>query len=184
MKLNVALLNQFLCFGIALLVSVAACADDETSKRDSETRFKPQIDARGGEVKAVATDSGLVLEIRSPRGIGRATIIRRNATWPMVTKVRLHLRGLEGFQATVDGDGIGVSVSSSAAEQSIRAHAIKQGRESTQLKPGGDGWPETKVVAKQKRIPLRDGYIEITLPASLFQGNPEQLSLQWIDFYR
>ena len=31
---------------------------------------------------------------------------------------------------------------------------------------------------------LKNGYFEVPLPAKLFEGNPDQVTLRWIDFYR
>ena len=42
---------------------------------------------------------------------------------------------------------------------------------------GGDGKPATE-------IPLKTGYVEITLPKKFFEGNPKSIALAWIDFYR
>jgi hypothetical protein len=37
---------------------------------------------------------------------------------------------------------------------------------------------------KDARPPLDSGFFEIPLPAKLFEGNPREITLEWIDFYR
>ena len=42
---------------------------------------------------------------------------------------------------------------------------------------GGDGKPA-------KELPPKDGYFEVALPKAFFEGNPQSITLNWIDFYR
>jgi len=42
---------------------------------------------------------------------------------------------------------------------------------------GGDGKPA-------KELPLKEGYFEVTVPGSLFEGNPKSITVAWIDFFR
>ena len=41
-----------------------------------------------------------------------------------------------------------------------------------------------RIVGSNGKIPLKDGYFEVPLPAKLFERNPEEITLRWIDFYR
>jgi hypothetical protein len=45
-------------------------------------------------------------------------------------------------------------------------------------------YTEVRIVGGHGKIPLKDGYFEVPLPAKLFEGNPEEIRLRWIDFYR
>jgi hypothetical protein len=42
---------------------------------------------------------------------------------------------------------------------------------------GGDGKPA-------KKLPLKNGDFELTLPRAFFEGNPKAITVNWIDFYR
>ena len=39
-------------------------------------------------------------------------------------------------------------------------------------------------LAKEKKIPLKDGYFELSLPKKLFEKNPKAIKLEWVDFFR
>ena len=45
-------------------------------------------------------------------------------------------------------------------------------------------YTEVRMVGGNGRIPLKDGHFEVPLPAKLFEGNPPEITLRWIDFYR
>ena len=42
---------------------------------------------------------------------------------------------------------------------------------------GGDGKPA-------QELPLKDGCFEVALPRAFFGGNPQSITVNWIDFYR
>jgi hypothetical protein len=43
---------------------------------------------------------------------------------------------------------------------------------------------EVRIVGGNGKIPLKGGYFEVPLPAKLFERNPKEITLRWIDFYR
>jgi len=49
-------------------------------------------------------------------------------------------------------------------------------------------WMEVRILdedGKQaKEIPLQGGYFETALPKALFEGNPQSITVNWIDFHR
>jgi hypothetical protein len=142
-----------------------------TKRADSRIRFVPDGDHT-------------VIDITSTSGIGSATIKRgADEEWPQTILARLHLRGLESFKATAGDVTVEWSVASSGDHPS-RATLRKGGGES----PLGDDSPyhsKAKIVGGDGSIPVgKDGYFEIPLPAKLFEGNPPEITLQWIDFYR
>jgi hypothetical protein len=175
-------LSRGTCLSLALLLTpVAQAGEPPAPKQDG--RFTVET-IRGGEaIKFEQADGGLILSVRSRSGIGRATVARKVASWPMVVKVRLHLKGLESFRISAGKQGVGVSVSSGNSE-TVRVHLIPEGREGPLLTKESLLWVKVKVVAKDKKIPVKDGYFELELPQALFNGNPAQISLHWIDFYR
>ncbi len=42
---------------------------------------------------------------------------------------------------------------------------------------GGDGKPASK-------LPLENGYFEMTMPRAFFEGKAKTMRVEWIDFYR
>ena len=45
-------------------------------------------------------------------------------------------------------------------------------------------YTQFRIVGGNGTIPLKDGHFEVPLPAKLFEGNPPEITLRWIDFYR
>lgn len=166
----------------ALFVAVAIVAADPSAQ--------PSITAQAGrdetKIRVLTEEQGTVVDIVCPRGIDKATLIRTGAAWPSPVIVRLHLKGLESFQAVGGAEKIKWSVSSSDATNRVEM------QEGETLTGGvfdlGDG-PHNKgkmlIVDSPRQIPLQEGgYFELWLPVKLFAENPAQLDLQWIDFYR
>ena len=113
-------------------------------------------------------DDATVVEIRSKRGIGRATILAKDGIWPKRVVLRLHLKGLENF------------------EISNGAKTLKTFVSSQKNAPPHPGPLKVKLVPEEgaaAKIPLK-GYFEIEVPADFLKGKPESLKLHWIDFYR
>lgn len=170
----------FISFAL-LLTSVVQSDEPSAPKRDGKFSVES---IRGGEaIEIEQADSGLILSVRSRSGIGRAIVVRQVASWPMVVKVRLHLKGLEAFRISAGKQGVGVSISSGNSE-SVRVHLMSEGREGPQLTKESPLWVNVKIVARDKKIPVKDGYFELELPQALFRDNPAKISLHWIDFYR
>ncbi len=46
------------------------------------------------------------------------------------------------------------------------------------------GYGQKRTFAWYKKIPLKGGYFEVPLPPKLLEGNPETITLRWVDFYR
>jgi hypothetical protein len=58
------------------------------------------------------------------------------------------------------------------------------GKRVTDIKKDSPFYSEVRIVGGEKKIPLKNGYFEVQLPAKLFEGNPEEITLEWVDFYR
>jgi hypothetical protein len=102
--------------------------------------------------------------------------------WPKRVTLRLHLKGLESLKIA-SGDVLwGLSLASTGDPMS-RVSLIQHGKEK-RLKKGDAYWATARIVAKEKRIPLRDGYVEVVIPDKLLSKRSESLEVRWIDFYR
>ncbi len=121
-----------------------------------------------------------VFDITSPFGISAATIERTGDAWPDDVVLRLHLSGLERFQ-----------VNSEKATAWGRVGDLElsvDGKKENPNDPKGAHFMDFKAVGKDgkppEKIPLDDGYFEMRLPKSFFQGNPKKISLEWVDWFR
>jgi hypothetical protein len=123
-----------------------------------------------------------VVSIHSPFGISQAMIERLGETWPDAFVLRLHLKGLEHFEIT-NGNVI-----LNAAVSSRDVRSWKDDNEDSPLDSENPCWMEIRMIGKDGKtagtIPLSDGYFEMELPKTLFEGNPKTITADWIDFYR
>ena len=120
--------------------------------------------------------------IRDPSGIGGATITRTGGDWPATVVVRLCLRGLESLTLTA-GD---ITLIASVASHGDHARRVvrRNGGADHPLDNNSPYWADIRIRSDSRRIPLKDGYFELTVPAAILRNKADSLSLRWIDFYR
>lgn len=135
----------------------------------------------GTEIRFLTEDATTVIDITSESGLGKLSIERKSKDWPKQIHVRLHLHGLESFQAARN-DGVFEWSIASGGDHGQRM-TWRSGREHSKLVPSSSSYTEVKMVGGDS-IPLKNGYFEVALPEALFATNPDQISLRWIDFYR
>lgn len=136
----------------------------------------------GNAIRVRARDDVGYLVVRSRKGIGSAEVGRVGAKWPAKVVLQLHLKGLENLSVTSGKDVLRVAVSSTKGNP-IRVSLIQDSKE-VKVEKESVYWSAPTMVAKEKRIPLVDGYFEFVVPAKLLEGNPQQIKIEWIDFYR
>ncbi len=141
----------------------------QARRPDSRIRFSADGDAT-------------IVEVTSPTGIDTAVLRRTTPQWPKSVVVRLRLRGLESFKAGGEKLAVEWSVSYSG-EHAVRVYlsTLEGDRE---LPPSSPYYTRLRIVGGDGTVPLRDGYFEVPLAEKLFEGNPEALTLRWVDFYR
>lgn len=153
----------------------------------TEQSAVPKFDIEAGgdlsQIRFVTKRSATIVDITCKSGIGKVRIKRRASTWPKSMLVRLHLSGMESFKATVNNDTLEWWVSSGGGENTSSI-SLRSGGKETSLSKKSDYYTEARIVGGNNRIPLKEGYFEVPLPGKLFDGNPAELSLSWIDFYR
>lgn len=125
------------------------------------------------------------IDIQSPTGIGSAAFELASGPMPEGMTLRLHLKGLEQIRLTSAQDQIAASVSSSEAAPAENQTLLSSGAE-TPLLPGHPLWMPIAIVANQaeKKIPLEEGYFEITVPQEFIRNAGTTFEIEWIDFYR
>ena len=76
----------------------------------------------------------------------------------------------------------------SVQEGKAKVRLWKDGEEESPLGEKSALWMNIKIVGGDgkpaKELPLDGGYFEMTLPKTFFEGHPQSISLNWIDFYR
>jgi hypothetical protein len=170
---------------IAFVAIVAGCQSaSEESNLDEESVTS------GEELPPIAelsfqtmesTEEKLVTEIRSLRGIGRGAIAAPGQSWPDEVILQLHLRGLESLSVEADGVIWEVNVSSSP-KYTVTSRYTNADQASVTEEPIVYVMPDKQSVST---IPLPEGqFFEIVLPRKLFDSNPAEIKLAWVDFYR
>lgn len=133
----------------------------------------------------------LVIAVRSPSGIGRGSIkapshptpshAPSSKLWPKQVLLQLHLRGLEAL--TVEADGIRWEINVSSSPNygiSFRYHGLDEAENNDNAQVYV--MPNQQTISK---IPLSEGqFFEVALPSKLFDTDPAEIKLTWIDFYR
>ena len=131
-----------------------------------------------------------VVDVRSRRGIGGGTIVLPDKNGPRKIILRMHLRGLENLRISNDDIEISASVLSHGDNrilQQARRLAAGTGKAEA-LKKADPHHLTIEIVDRAakagRKIPVQDGYFQITLAPVLLKGSGKTLRLHWIDFYR
>jgi hypothetical protein len=136
-------------------------------------------------VTVSASESALIVDVVSPRGIGAAQVSLPPAVATQSIQVRFHLAGLE--QAVFDNGAAQLTVAVSSHPPFSVAQTLTADGVTRQLAPGGASWAAVELVTGSDAppaIPLPAGYIAVTLPAGFIDVGQPTLALRWIDFYR
>lgn len=147
---------------------------------------RPPLEVAAGrdtsQIALLARDGTAIVDISGKPGIDKATLRRTRDAWPKAIRVRLHLAGLESFRVRSEYTTVEWSVSSTA--DGAQAVSLHQESQETTLDRTSPYFTHVDIVGGNGKIPLKGGYFEIPLPAKLFEDFPEEITLQWIDFYR
>ena len=169
---------------VLLVVSRIALADDG-APMDQPAKFKITTKRKDDTVEVRAHKEKALFIIKSPFGISQAVIEREDDTWPKAVVLRLHLKVLSNFRASNGKVRLDAAVSIEEGKQKVRLW--KDGKEDAPLDEKCPLWLDVRIVGgdgKLAKLPLKDGYFEVALPRALFEGNPNSITLNWIDFYR
>lgn len=146
------------------LACISFAADDE------KVEGKPFYNFRAKRATAVESPNGEQIRVISPTGIGELEIERLREKWPAKLVLRIEVKELEGIQLR---------------NEQLDIHSFHKATESEIRVRDGDAWKESKGQPKHRvTIVKGDGYLDVTLPAVLLEGNPEKLHIHWVDYYR
>jgi hypothetical protein len=169
-----------------LLFATAAITAGFVAAGDDKPAFTVKTKRDDDRVTAKVEKGVTVIDVRSPFGIGGATVERTGEVWPEAVTLRLHLSGLESFRATC-----GKATLHGAVQGFRNPQPIKLTVEGKKDPPQGPDDPNSlrfRAVGKDgkstEELPLKDGYFEMRLPKAFFDGNPTSFKLEWVDWVR
>ena len=158
---------------IAAFLTGPTLADNEAAPKNSSDRYQISARRKSDTVTVEATKERTVFVVKSPAGISHASIERLDEGWPKSVVLRLHLKGLEGFQVT--NGKVTREAAVSSQEKPPKVRLWKDGKEDDPLTEKSPFWTDILIVG---------GTFEIALPKAFFEGSPKTITLHWIDFYR
>ncbi len=91
-------------------------------------------------------------------------------------------RGLESFKAGNGSINIRWSVSNGADRRT--SVSLHNGTDRTPLTPDSPYWTAVAVGGDNRKAAPATRYFEVSLPRKLFDGNPRDIKLHWVDFFR
>ena len=163
-----------------VLMGLGVAADDKTPKFNVKTRKMADT------VRAQIDDGKVVFSVKSPSGIGSATIERVEKNWPETVALKLHLKGLENL--VVSNGKVKLNVAVSSQDGKLRVRLWKDDKEAEQLDQKSPYWIDIRIIGADgkpaQELPVKDGHFAMILPKAFLKGSPKSLSVQWIDFFR
>jgi hypothetical protein len=182
--LNKKLPRRTLLAMLLLTSGLAACT---TSAPPSDSRA-PEYDivtpGAGDTVTISTKEDGTFIDVRSDRGIGKATVTLAAGQWPEGLTLRFYLAGLESLQLDYEDTKVALSVTTSS-QILESANSADSGEIATD--PNSPYWMAVTFVdadGQATATTTRDGAILVTMPPDFFAINPRSFGLNWIDFYR
>ncbi len=165
---------------LALASLLAACGG-----RGAASVSASAVAGSDAEVTTTVSGDTAIVDIRSPRGIGGATVDLGKAAVKRVV-MRLHLKGLEEFR---------FQYGNTVVHGALPSHGLAEPRESVAttteaerpIGPNSPYWMKMTIVPEGNaaaRIPLESGYIEVEAPAAFLESGMQSFTVSWIDFYR
>ncbi len=143
--------------------------------------FEVTPDKKDSRLGIMLEQGELIVDVVSASGIGSAKLKRLGDSWPTGVHVRLHLKGLEQFRAA-NADVAAEWAVSSSEKNSVMT--LRKNKVESIVKPEAKDYTQAKFIGPDPNDPSDKGYFEVRLPAMLFEKNPQEISLGWIDFYR
>ncbi len=145
------------------------------------------FDVKGdGNILAVSTTDGrATLDVRSSTGIGQAAVRLTSGEWPETMILQLHLRGLEQLRLGYGDNSLTLSVASGSGRVAYESLQTPVSQEQT-LTLRHPFWLDVDIVSEESapRLPLEQGFFQVTLPTALLREMGSSFSISWIDFYR
>lgn len=173
---------QTLLFGIFLI----SCASQPANAQEGgEPVFNVVTKNQDDRVEIRQENDVTTVDIHSPTGIGTATFELESGTMPEDLVLQLHLAGLEEFRLVSAQTTLAASGSSGDAFNVSGQWVIAAGNEYA-ITPIDPFWTKVDVISSQAnpKVPLEEGYFEITVPKEFLRSAGNSFEIQWVDFFR
>ena len=177
--MNRSVVQVILCS--LLLVSCASQPADAQSQ--DEPVFRVTSKNNDDQITVQYKDNTTIIMVVSPSGIGSAKFELASGVMPEKIVARLHLKGLEDFRLISNEVTVAVSISSGEVFNTNNQRIIAPGAE-TPILSIHPLWMQIETVPNRTKIPLEQGFFEITLPKEFIRKAGNSFEMQWIDFYR
>ena len=169
---------------ILLSLLLVSCGGVSAGAQPGEPAFIILTKNPDDQVSVQFENGTAQIDIQSPTGIGTASFELTSGAMPESMTLRLHLKGLEQFRLRSAQDHLAASVSSGDPFRVDSETFLSSGEESPLL-PGHPLWMEIDIVSNaEKKIPLEEGYFEVTVPQDFIRNVDKTFEIEWIDFYR
>lgn len=131
----------------------------------------------------MADGDPIVIEVHSPRGIGKAKVQLPVAPSGGVM-LRLYLRGLESLTVRQGDTRVRLEVPSRAGAATTQTAARRDGSMGI-LREGDPLWMPVRIAGTDAaHPPLAAGWFEVQLPRALLASGGGSYELEWVDFHR
>ena len=169
---------------ILLSFFLISCAGQAANAQAGEPGFTVTTKNEGDRVDLQYENGFTFIDVYSSSGLGSAEFKLTSGTMPEEMVLRLHLKGLEELRLTSAQTSIAASVSNSDSSD-IHQRIIAASSDSPLL-PSHPLWMKIEIVTEQaeKKIPLEEGYFEVTVPEEFIRKAGNSFEIEWIDFYR
>jgi len=168
---------------LLMCLFLISCASQPASAQDSKPEFRVTAKNADDRITVLDEDSQTVIDIHSDFGIGSASFELVSGSMPDPLLLRLHLKGLEDFQLISSQTIVAASISSSGVFHFISQRVVSSTLDQPILSID-PLWMNIDIVSENRKIPLEEGYFEITLPREFIRNAGNSFEVKWIDFYR
>ena len=162
-----------------------SCASQPANAQSGdEPVFNVTTKNQNDKVNFQYVDDTAIVDIQSPTGIGSAKLDLESGDMPEDMLLRLHLQGLEEIRLISD-QAVIVASGSSSGSFAVNDQRVNSSGSEYSITPIDPLWMKIEIISGQaKKIPLKSGYFEITVPRAFLQNAGNFFEIQWIDFYR
>lgn len=173
----------FLHTSLLMCLFLTSCASQSVSAQDSRPVFRVTTKNANDKIAFLNKVSYTIIDLQSDFGIGSASFELVSGSMPDTLLLRLHLKGLEDFQLISSQTTIAASISSGGVFNITSQRVISSNLEHPILTID-PLWMNIDIVSENRKIPLEEGYFEITLPGEFIRNAGNFFEIKWIDFYR
>ena len=165
--------------GLAVLVAVLLSACGVQGQQASVVVTK-----QDAQVSVQSTAEQMLVDVKSPTGIGAASIRLAPGARPARVTLRFHLAGLESLSFRYGQTTVAVSVSQSGQHRALETVSTGSAADARPITSSSPFWMTVTIVSKDDVYPVQDGYIDVEAPRDFLSGSETQFSFDWVDFYR